>query len=79
MWSVIVEAQLVVDDAVIDVIRFEEVLQCPRSLLRLLFDLVDLRLRKSDGGADAEGLQKLEHGDELQTLSTERNKRERKF
>ena len=36
------ESQVVVDDAVANMVRFEEVFECARSLLRVLFDVVDL-------------------------------------
>lgn len=38
----VVEAKFVVDDAVINVIRLDQVLQCSCSLLGSFFDVVDL-------------------------------------
>lgn len=37
----IVKPQVVVNDAMIDMVRLEQMLQCPRSLLGSLFDIVD--------------------------------------
>jgi hypothetical protein len=43
-----VKSQVIVDDAVIDVVRFEQMLQCSRPLLRLGFDLVGLDFGQLD-------------------------------
>lgn len=48
MGQVVVESQVVVYDAVVDVIRFEQVLQRPRLLLRLGLDLMRLDFRQLD-------------------------------
>lgn len=44
MRCMIVKPQVVVDDAMIDMVRFEQMLQRPRSLLGSLFDIVDFGL-----------------------------------
>lgn len=68
MRRVVVEAQVVVDDAVIDVICLEKVFQRPRSLLRPLFDIVDVCLGDLDAaseeskGGELRQLE-LQHGD----------------
>lgn len=41
MWNMVVISQIVVYDAMIDVIRLDEVLESSRSLVRILFDVVD--------------------------------------
>ena len=48
MRQVIVKSQVIVDDAVIDVVRFKQMLQRPRPLLRLSFDLVSLYFGQLD-------------------------------
>ena len=44
----IVKSHVIVDDAVIDVVRFKQMLQRPRPLLRLSFDLVSLYFGQLD-------------------------------
>lgn len=48
MRQVVVKSKVIVNDAVVDVVRFEQVLQRPCSLLRLGFDLVGLDLGQLD-------------------------------
>jgi len=43
-----VKSQVVVDNAVVDVVRFEQMLECSRPLLRLGFDLVGLDFGQLD-------------------------------
>ena len=42
MRCMVVKTEFVVDDGEVGVVRFEEVLQCPRSLFRCSFDIVDV-------------------------------------
>lgn len=46
----IVEAEVMVDDGVVGVIRFEKVLQRPSSLLRRCLHVVDLNGRQINAG-----------------------------
>nr|POF12905.1 hypothetical protein CFP56_10055 [Quercus suber] len=58
--DVVVEAQLVVDDTVVDVVRLEQVLERPRAFLRPFLDIVHFDLgqtyaagEKTDAGQEA--------------------------
>ena len=41
VWGVVVEAEVVEEDAVVGVIRFEEVFECSCALLGSFFDVVE--------------------------------------
>lgn len=56
------KAEFIIDDAVIDVVRFEDVFQTSRSLLRVLFNVVDF------DGWDLDGWCAREGGEELREL-----------
>ena len=51
--QMIVESQVIVDNAVINVVRFQEVLQRPRPLLRLALDLVSFDFGQLDAAGAA--------------------------
>lgn len=46
------EAEVVVDDAMVDVVGLDQVLQCSRSLLRSFFDIVHVALGELDAGGE---------------------------
>lgn len=51
--QMIVKSQVIVDNAVINVVRFQQVLQRPRSLLRLALDLVSFDFGQLDAAGAA--------------------------
>ena len=51
--QVVVESQIIVDDAVVDMVRFQQVFQRPRPLLRLGLDLVCFDLGQLDAAGAA--------------------------
>lgn len=54
MRGVIVKSQVVVDDAVVDVVGLDQVFECSSSLFRQFFDVVDFWFGDFDAAA-AEG------------------------
>jgi len=53
MRQVVVESQVIVDDAVVNVVRFQEVLQRPRPFLRLGLDFMCFDLGELDAAGAA--------------------------
>lgn len=51
MRQMVVESQVVVNDAVVDVVCFQEVFERPRPLLGLSFDLVVLDLGQTNAAS----------------------------
>lgn len=51
--QMVVESQVIVDDAVVNVVRFQEVLQRPRPLLRLGLDFMCFHLGQLDAAGAA--------------------------
>lgn len=41
VWSVVVKSEVMIYDGMVCMVCFEEVLQCPRTLFRRRFDVVD--------------------------------------
>ena len=53
VWQVVVKSQVIVDDAVVNVVCFQEVLQRPRPLLRLGLDFMGFDLGQLDAAGAA--------------------------
>lgn len=62
----VVEAQLVVDDAVVDVVGLEQVLERARALLWLLFDIVNVRLWQLDAAVEEATPRRQRRGSEVE-------------